>query len=364
MWTMVSVIGAVITVVAAILLAYNLGKDDDSSTPASAPVAASASECVNGYPLDYDPNATGNVVEKKANSNYAVENPDDILANAKKNPKVLAGYGTLFLPAVFPDSTKWQSLVNQSGKCLSADGVKAYVQLEAYVRQSDWHVGQAAPDMVNTGMGAPGIVSNAAPGITGDLKAVIFVTPDGRKVVILERCGNPAEYKPSYPPVSPPPPTETPSCEQTGTCAPPPCTVNCTPPPCTVNCGPPPCMENCGPPPCPPNQNGVCVQPKDPAVDPYPQGNAPQGGGPNDQPGPGDYRPPESMPQPPSTPRVNPPPPVVTGPSAPTHVTAPVTAPPPEPGVNGTGNGAGSATVTHPDGSTATVNTGTVAPPK
>lgn len=367
---------AVIAVVAAVLVGYSWGKTDNTSTSATpaatAPVSASVSDCTNGYPLQYDPSNPniGDVIQPGPDG-IAAKDAQDLEAAAKKNPMTLAFYANVWMPSVYPDKSAWQPFADSSGKCMSPAGVDAYNQLVGAISQYDMAIGQADPSWTNSGMGGNGAVVNSTPGISGNLTAMIFTDPKtGNKIVIMERCGNPVfpappssppptETTPPPPPVTTPPPPP-PDCTVTGTC-PPPCeqTGTCQPPPCeeTGTCTPPPPCTNGGTPP-------LCLQPKDPSVDPYPRGNAPQGGGQNDQPGPGTYRPPASMPQPPSTPRVNPPPPVVTGSSAPKHVTTPVTAPPPEAGVNGSGTGAGSTTVTHPNGSTSTVVTGTVAPPK
>ncbi|UTX51527.1 hypothetical protein KI440_01045 [Candidatus Saccharibacteria bacterium TM7i] len=117
----------------------------------------------------------------------------------------------------------------------------------------------------------------------------------------LFHCVEPEKPKPSETPKSPKPNPE--------------CTENCGPPPCTVDCGPPPCTVDCGP----------VVEPKDPSQDPYQQGNAPDGGGQNNDPGPGA---PTTPTQPPSTPRENPPPPVAPPPAAKPDPTPP---PAPEP---------------------------------
>lgn len=321
---------------AAIVTSNDSGNSSSSSASSSTEVTAKASDCpvISGqsWPLNYDPSRNGDVVEG------GVHSPEDIKNAAKVDPKVLVGYGQQFLPATFPAGTDYHKFVDQSGKCLNLDGVVAFKQLEAYENQSSVVKGQADSSWVNTGMGAGGIVSNATPGITGNMNAWIYTTPDNRKVVILERCGNPAEQVPSYPKAPP-----------TGTAVPPPPVTTVPPPPPTTGTPPPPPTTETPPPPTtttPPPPPPTLV-PKDPSVDPYPRGNAPQGGGPNDQPGPG----PSNIPtQPPATPRTNPPRPVATsvpGTPAPTRVSTPVTAPPPEPGVNG--NGTGTTTIPHTD---------------
>lgn len=89
---------------------------------------------------------------------------------------------------------------------------------------------------------------------------------------------------------------------------------------------PPPTTPPTNPPPPPPPTN----EPKDPAEDPYPRGNAPIGGGPNADPGPGTYIPPQEMEQPPAAPRVDPPPPAPEpAPAPPTVTPSPAPATPP-----------------------------------
>lgn len=69
------------------------------------------------------------------------------------------------------------------------------------------------------------------------------------------------------------------------------------------------------------------LAPKVASQDPYAQGNAPVGGGPNADPGPGQYIPPSGMSQPPSTAYTAPPPPTVT--TIPTGSTSDSAPPPP-----------------------------------
>lgn len=77
---------------------------------------------------------------------------------------------------------------------------------------------------------------------------------------------------------------------------------------CEGVCTPPP------PPPPPPPPTSPPVEEKNPSLDPGPQGNAPEGGGRNEDSGPGTYIAPEQMEQPPAIPYVAPdaPEPVVT----------------------------------------------------
>jgi len=75
------------------------------------------------------------------------------------------------------------------------------------------------------------------------------------------------------------------------------------------------------------------LAPKDPLQDPVNQGNAPTGGGKNQDPGPGVYVPPEAMVTPPPAPRINPTVPTATVQATPTPAptTAPTAAPTPVP---------------------------------
>lgn len=86
-------------------------------------------------------------------------------------------------------------------------------------------------------------------------------------------------------------------------------------PPGTV---PPTTVPPTTPPTTPPTVPPTTGNPKSPEQDPYPRGNAPQGGGPNATPGPGVQKP---YTPPPATPYVPPAPPVHTPPPAPPTVT-------------------------------------------
>lgn len=93
---------------------------------------------------------------------------------------------------------------------------------------------------------------------------------------------------------------------------------------------------------CPPGYTGEWPICKDPASnDPAAQGNAPEGGGLNEDPGPGTYIAPEDMEQPPADPYVAPPAPPAPAPPAPPAPPADPPPPPVETGSNpddGTGN--------------------------
>ena len=249
-----------------------------TSAPATSSVKAAATECPDTTPLNFDRNAPadGNLVPVKDNSKHAVETDEDVQQAIKDNPKILAGWAKKLWPQKYPDSDNWKQFVadNGNGKCLNEKGQKALDNILALLTADSTEVdenAQASPDMVNSFMGENGVRSYAEGGITGDLSAVEYTLPNGKKVTVLKRCGNFADHGKSFPPGNPPPGISTPP--------PPPPPPTTTPPPICVGCEPPPvcppgtigvppnCIpvctecctpEECPPPPvCPPGMHGT-----------------------------------------------------------------------------------------------------------
>ncbi len=208
-----------------------------------------------------------------------------VLGVSGHNGQLLATYAHQV--GLINDPNAWKPYVN--GNCLSTEGQQLYYKLDGayHLEGVTFAKGEAPANGTNSGVGSDGTYGiDASQGISGDRTAIEITLPDGSKTWIMFRCGNPVfQGKPSLPHVT---------------------TDNPKPPPSA-----PKCQWNPNLPPDSPD----CVESKNPSQDPYPQGNAPTGGGPNDNPGAGTYVPPEQMQQPPDTPRVNPDPPAPAPPA-------------------------------------------------
>jgi hypothetical protein len=246
-----------------------------SPTSALPSVQAAPTDCPNSLPLNFNPNVpvSGDLVPKNVNNpdQHAVETSQQVLQAIKNDPRVALGAGQLLFPADYPKDTDWHKFVDATGKCTSLAGTELVDKVVGVLTQKGTTVNENAtadPNLVNTFLGANGVMSNATPGITGDLRAVEYTLPNGQKVTFLKRCGNLATPAPSSP-VGSPPETEVPP---PGTETVPPTTE--TPPPCT-DCS---CDNTCvttttttptTPPPCvPPPGNTQCMPPKVPTTNP------------------------------------------------------------------------------------------------
>lgn len=268
-----------------------------STSVVTTTVKAAATECPDTTPLNFERKAPldGNLVPVKDNSKHAVETDEDVQQSIKDNPKILAGWAKKIWPAKYPNSDNWQQFVtdNGNGKCLNEKGQETLSNVLAYLNADGTKVNenaQASPDLVNSFMDEAGVRSYAEGGITGDLSAVEYTLPNGKKVTVLKRCGNFADHGKSFPPGNPPP---------GATPTPPPPPPPTTEPPC-IGCCPP---GGCEPPPvCPPGTIGdypncipvctECCSPEDcpPTNTPKTETQAPGNGGAGDG-GSGQYGP-------------------------------------------------------------------------
>lgn len=353
----------VIAIIVAIVLVFRSCGSDESVAPEATPPSSPAVACE--YPLTFQ--TEGELPElqllpDKSGSTHAVETHTDVVKGLKENPRFLAAFANRLAPSLWANGSDWKPLATEDNKCLSSKGVEVLGKIMTIFEFQLDNVNENAladRNLVNMGMTAEGLVSNAVPGIDGDRSAIVYRFKDGTEVTVLKRCANLPRRTPVYPTVPPsrfnpapvPAPKPVPTTVPPTTTVPTTTTTTTTVPPTTTTTVPPP----------PP----VTVVPKVPEEDPYPQGNAPQGGGPNEDPGPGQYVPPEEMERPPETSRTNPPPPPPPAPapavpdepvSTPTPTTL-VTTPPVEPGAGSgetstpdSGNGANGANDGDPGG--------------
>lgn len=275
-------------------------KPSPSATTAPSP-SATPEDCADSWPIvpaNHEQNRwfyEGIASIMDANTNEeAVAASIDWREKVRQAPNLLVGAVKTFLQKDVSEA----SLTGSDG-CVTQEAVDLDLELGMYIAASKITPDEAPINGVNTGVNDGAVVSDSSPGISGDRKAIKIVTPDGRTIWIMARCGNIVTESPVFPPGetdNPPKPT------------------------------------------CPPEMpNGNWPNCKDePTQDPGPRGNAPIGHGPNADPGPGQYIAPENMVQPPSTPYVPPAPPapVVPAPQPPTPSNpnpAPVPTPDPAP---------------------------------
>ncbi|MBC7943154.1 hypothetical protein H7X68_01495 [Candidatus Saccharibacteria bacterium] len=250
-------------------------------------------------------------------NNMAKAQKSVLLENSANNGQRLAIWSNAF--GLYSNPNDWKPLVR--GNCLSSEGQKLYYRLEGTLSAKGvkFEESQAPAGGSNTGVNRGTYGVSVTPGITGNTKAIKVTLSDGSFVTILVRCGNVVfPSRPNLPKV----PTDNP--EVPAPPAPP--RVN---PPRVV---PPRVVPPRVVPPrvVPPRVNPPRLAPKIPSEDPAPRGNAPTGGGRNQDPGPGTYIPPSQMERPPATPRRNPAPPVAPAP-APRRAPAPPVGSTPDP---------------------------------
>jgi len=177
----------------------------------------------------------------------------------KRDPILLIGAAKYFFPN--KKITKAQ-LVDEEGHATDK-AVQLTAQLQIALAQSRISPALAPKNGTNSGVAGGQVVGATYGGITGDRTAILIVLPSGKKIWVMARCGNPVVM---------------------------------------------------GPPPVPRGPTDQPLAPKKAGEDPYSQGNAPTGGGPNDNKGPGDYTEPGDTTKPPETPYTPPPAPQPTTP--------------------------------------------------
>ncbi|OYX52932.1 hypothetical protein B7Y92_04435 [Candidatus Saccharibacteria bacterium 32-50-13] len=229
---------------------------------------------------------------------------DFLLAETAANAQFLAIIASNWVEGVDPN--KWAHLVEDD--CLSEEGRLLHATLRGAMMDESlsYELAEAPAWAFNSGVDSDGKYGVASePGIFGDRTAIKISHENGGVMYILLRCGN--VIYPSNPGL-PEVPTDNPKPVKPKPKPKPQPVVPVKPTPKPVKPTPTPVKPTPTP----------KVAPKQPSKDPYPQGNAPVGGGTNVDPGPGAYVPPTQMTQPPSTPRVNP----TTPPPAPPATTS------------------------------------------
>lgn len=288
-----------------------------TATATSTPSPSSTSRCQH-WEMKADPHTEEKLMSQGVPSIASADTNDkarkaanDWFNQARTDPIVLAGSAQYFLAGEKVDP----STLSKDG-CATDAAVELSTRIQLAIAGAKSITPSTAPSTgYNSSVVNNAVVGASSSGISGNRKAILITLSDGTQVWIMARCGNLVTTGPVTPPPSSPPSgctgtscNGTPSCTETGTCTPPTCE----------------------------QQNGG-KECKVAAQDPVNQGNAPVGGGRNQDPGPGTYQAPTQVTQPPSTPYTPPAPPAPTtgsssgSGSGSTYTPDPAPAPSPEP---------------------------------
>lgn len=171
--------------------------------------AASASVCAPTWPMvagNYgDLNRWFNdgvaAIRNAKTDNEARQAINTWLDGVKQDPVLLAGASRIFLHKDVATSDL------QQNSCASPVAANLTMDLAALMGNSAMTASQAPANAYNTGVANGQVVVNAFAGVSGDTTAIQITLPDGSKVWVMARCGNPVV--PSNPGL-PPGPTDNP----------------------------------------------------------------------------------------------------------------------------------------------------------
>lgn len=212
-----------------------------TSMPSATPLVQASCPTAFVQKDETDP-ALARFIKGGVDSATAKESSQKILAAAGHN----AAYLNLLAKDAFnlPNVPATADMLTPDGTCLSEAGRQVDHDLGVVMSASGQQFSDAPANGYNSGITSRGIpVIDPNPGVSGPKKAVLYTLPNGSKVYIMVRCGNPVFIRP---------PQNVPhGCTDNG---------GCTPPPSG----------------CPwPLTNGKCVQPKNPNQDPARQHHVP-----------------------------------------------------------------------------------------
>ena len=190
------------------------------------------------------------------------------LDRVKRDPNLLIGAAVYF----FPDGKKYTKRQLVKNGWATDKAVQLVSRIQIALGQSRITPSKAPANGTNSGVAGGHVVVAATGGISGDRRAILVILPNGKKIWILARCGNPVTIgKPQH------------------------------------------------------------LDAKKWWQDPWARGNAPIGGGPNQDPGPGVYVKPGDMDRPGPGTRTNPPTPRPTWTPTPGATATPTPDPQPTP---------------------------------
>lgn len=238
-------------------------RSEQATSPAAAVPVAVAAETWKLEYSDYSNNrwfADGiTEIQNASTDEEAAEAAQIWLDEVKPDPNLLAAAAKAILDRDIDKTTLFKD------GWATQDAVQLVAEMQLALGKAQIVAEDAPTNGTNSGVSNGIVVSSRTAGVSGNRKSIKITFADGRVIWVLARCGNVVTTSHPY---FPPGETD--------------------------------------------EKPGPKLEPKDPSKDPYPQGNAPVGGGKNQDPGPGTYITPEEMEKPPATPRVNPAPPLPT----------------------------------------------------
>ncbi|MDZ7744687.1 MAG: hypothetical protein U5K77_02925 [Candidatus Saccharibacteria bacterium] len=227
--------GAAITVVFALLVgfvfAFGGSNDDDSSASADESPTTTTTEAVEETTttteaecptweleqrssLDAEGNETHRIAPEEIEAIRTASNEEEARIGAhdwvqwiRTDPELLAGNLMLFLDReVDPNS-----LFDEEG-CATQEAEVLISELETAIAMSAVRPDEAPAEGFNSGVDEHGnVVVSADPGVRGDRTAILIELPNGKKIWVMSRCGNPVTTaKPPLPegPTDNPPPDD------------------------------------------------------------------------------------------------------------------------------------------------------------
>ncbi len=168
------------------------------------------------------------------------------LARVKQDPELLSGAASYILDRQVDSST-----LEEKG-CGSAEAEALVAEIELTLAEAEITPDEAPEEGYNSGVHEGAVVGASNAGIGGDRESILIELPDGTKIWVMARCGNPVVTKP--PPVPPGPTDENPS--TTTTTSP----TTTTGPSATTTTQP--VCYTCG------STSSTTLKPKDPTQDP------------------------------------------------------------------------------------------------
>lgn len=302
-------VGRVIAVLGAVMLlawgvaSFNNGNHkvaaEHGATSTTATTTTIPVSCPYGEPVRPADNPQHRVNPNGYGATNGEEAKAESIEEAKVNPQYVASYMMDYNRQIEGASKDYIDATSlyQNG-CWTHEGLVLSAKVQGLLETAESVVireltPEEAAKARNTGVVDGKVTKNANPGITGDLRVVVVKHRDGSMTVFLYRCKN---LVASWEIPAPVGPTD----EQ-----PPTTTVPGTTPGTTPTTAPP----------------TTALVKKDPRQSSGSTGEAPVGGGKNQDPGTGSYTPPSDVQRPPAAPRQNPTPP--TAPPAPSTTKAP-----------------------------------------
>ncbi len=189
-----AVAGVILVGLAAVTL---IAPESDESDSAAIAAAEAEGNCPNSWEVVQLSNDNSRVIGGGVSSIGDADTNDEARAASldwfnliKHDPEALAGNANTF-NAAMGRSTSYKADELYDGTCFTAPGEQAATELKSAIGLAHIAPAEAPRNGFNTGVDANGnIVVAAHAGITGNRKAVEMTLPTGKKIWVMERCGN------------------------------------------------------------------------------------------------------------------------------------------------------------------------------